>query len=197
MSGPPQNRAPTKSFAANHAWDRNFYVFMVAMAWLGILRGFGAEVVTHVTEHKPAFALIVHFHAVVFVGWLVMFTVEVFLIRTKRLSAHKQLGFAMIWLAGLMTILGGRQPSRCSTAPSQTPCRPGLSQRPIHRHPGLRRPHDGRRPAPQVAGRPQAADPSRHPLHHGRGLCPLAGQPLDPSPRLRFLAFLDRTLLWS
>lgn len=106
MSSPPTNRAPARSFAPNHPWDRNFYVFMVALAWLGILRGFGAEVVTHVAQHKPAFALIVHFHAIVFVGWLVMFTVQIFLVRTKRLSVHKQLGFALIWLAGLMMILG-------------------------------------------------------------------------------------------
>jgi hypothetical protein len=106
MSNPAQDRAPAKGFAPNHPWDRNFFLFMVALAWLGILRGFGAEVFAHVTQHKPAFALIVHFHAAVFVGWLVMFTVQVLLIRTKRLSVHKQLGFALLWLAGLMIILG-------------------------------------------------------------------------------------------
>jgi hypothetical protein len=106
LASPPQERTRAQSFALHHPWDRNFYLFMVALAWLGILRGFGAEVVTHVAQHKPAFALIVHFHAVVFIGWLVMFTVQIFLVRTKRLSAHKQLGFALIWLAGLMAILG-------------------------------------------------------------------------------------------
>ncbi len=106
MSSSPPDHAPAKSFPPNHRWDRNFYVFMAALAWLGILRGFGAEVVTHLAQHKPAFAPIVHLHAVVFVGWLVMFTVQIFLVRTKRLSVHKQLGLALIWLAGLMTILG-------------------------------------------------------------------------------------------
>jgi hypothetical protein len=79
---------------------------MVALAWIAILRGFGAEVITHVSQHKPAFALIVHVHAVIFVGWLVMFTVQILLVRTKRLSVHKQLGFALVWLAGLMAIIG-------------------------------------------------------------------------------------------
>lgn len=64
--------------------------------------------VTHVTRHQPAFALIVHFHAIVFVGWLVMFTVQVFLVRTKKLSVHKQLGFALTWLAGLMVIFANQ-----------------------------------------------------------------------------------------
>jgi hypothetical protein len=35
-----------------------------------------------------------------------MFTVQIFLVRSKRLSVHKQLGFALIWLAGMMTIIG-------------------------------------------------------------------------------------------
>jgi hypothetical protein len=79
---------------------------MVALAWLGILRGFGAEMIEHVQKHKPAFALIVHVHAVVFVAWLVFFTVQVLLVRVKKLSVHKRLGFALIGLAGLMMILG-------------------------------------------------------------------------------------------
>lgn len=106
MTSHPPDRAPGKNFAPHHPWDRNFYALMAALAWLGILRGFGAEVITHVAQHKPAFALIVHFHAVVFVGWLVMFTVQILLVRSKRLSVHKQLGFALIWLAVLMAILG-------------------------------------------------------------------------------------------
>jgi hypothetical protein len=106
MSQPPPVRTPARSFAPQHPWDRNFYLCMVALAWLGILRGFGGEIATHLAQHKPAFALIVHFHAIVFVGWLVMFTVQILLVRTKRLAVHKRLGFALIGLAGLMVILG-------------------------------------------------------------------------------------------
>jgi len=106
VSSLPQDRAPAKGFAPNHPWDRNFYVVMVALAWLGILRGFGGDIAEHVAKHKPAYPLIVHFHALVFVGWLVMFTVQILLVRTKRLSVHKRLGFALIWLAGLMAIIG-------------------------------------------------------------------------------------------
>jgi hypothetical protein len=102
----PQDRAPAKAFAANHPWDRNFYLLMVALAWLGILRGFGGDIAEHVAKHKPAFPLIVHFHAFVFVSWLSLFTVQILLIRTKRLPVHKRLGFALIWLAGLMMIIG-------------------------------------------------------------------------------------------
>jgi hypothetical protein len=63
-------------------------------------------VITHVSQHKAAFAVIVHVHAVIFVGWLVLFTVQILLIRNKRLSLHKQLGFGLVWLAGLMAVIG-------------------------------------------------------------------------------------------
>jgi len=105
-SSPAQERAQAGGFTPQHPWDRNFYLVMVALAWLGILRGFGAEIVNHVTKHKPAFALIVHVHAVVFVAWLVLFTVQVFLVRLRKLSVHKQLGLWLVGLAGLMVILG-------------------------------------------------------------------------------------------
>jgi hypothetical protein len=98
--------APAKRFAPNHPWDRNFYLLMVALAWLGIIRGFGAEIVDHVQKHKAAFALVVHVHAIVFVTWLVLFTVQVLLIRSQKLGLHKRLGFMLVYLAALMMFLG-------------------------------------------------------------------------------------------
>lgn len=105
-SAAPFAPAPATRFAPNHPWDRNFYLAIIALAWVGILRGFGGEIVVHVTQHQPPFPLIVHVHAVVFVAWLALFTVQILLIRTKRLAVHKRLGFGLAWLAGLMVILG-------------------------------------------------------------------------------------------
>jgi hypothetical protein len=106
VSGSLPGRAPIRNFAPNHPWDRNFFLVMVALAWFGILRGFGGDIADHLAKHKPAYPIIVHFHAVVFVSWLALFTVQIFLIRMKRLSVHKQLGFALVWLAGVMAIIG-------------------------------------------------------------------------------------------
>jgi hypothetical protein len=107
VSGSRQERdSAAKGFAPNHPWDRNFYLVMVALAWLGILRGFGGDIADHLAKHRPAYSIIVHFHAGVFVSWLVLFTVQILLIRTKRLPVHKKLGFALVWLAGLMAIIG-------------------------------------------------------------------------------------------
>jgi hypothetical protein len=95
-----------QGFAPHHPWDRNFYLVMVALAWLGILRGFGGEIAGRIRTHPPAYPIIVHFHAVIFVGWLVLFTVQVLLIRSKKLSTHKKLGFGLVYLAGLMAVIG-------------------------------------------------------------------------------------------
>lgn len=99
-------RAPNRSFAASHPWDRNFFLVMAGLAWLGIVRGFGGDIADRVAHHAAPFPIIVHVHAAVFVLWLVLFTVQILLVRSRKLSVHMTLGFAMIWLAGLMALIG-------------------------------------------------------------------------------------------
>ena len=65
MDAAPKRPAP---FAPYHKWDRNFFLLLVMLIWVGILMGFGPEIVDHVTKNEPAYPLIVHFHAVAFVG---------------------------------------------------------------------------------------------------------------------------------
>jgi uncharacterized membrane protein len=93
-------------FAPNHPWDRNFFLLYVGLAWLGILSGFVPEIVHHVSAQEKPFPLIVHFHAVAFMGWLALFSVQVLLIRTKRPELHRKLGYAMLGLAAVMMVLG-------------------------------------------------------------------------------------------
>lgn len=96
----------TAQFAPYHRWDRNFFLLYVALIWLGIVMGFGGEIVEHLRNHEAAYPLIVHFHAVAFVGWLVVLTVQVLLIRRQRHDLHKQLGIAAMVLAAIMIVLG-------------------------------------------------------------------------------------------
>jgi uncharacterized membrane protein len=86
--------------------DRNFFLTYVVLLWLGILGGFVPEIVSHIARHKPPFPLIVHVHAVVFFGWLVVLTTQVLLIRRKRPDLHRTLGQAAMVLAGLMLVIG-------------------------------------------------------------------------------------------
>jgi len=93
-------------FAPNHPWDRNFFLLYAGLIWFGILAGFGPEILKHVQGHEKPYPLIVHFHAAAFMGWLALFTVQILLIRTKRVAIHRKLGLAMIGLAGLMAVVG-------------------------------------------------------------------------------------------
>ncbi|WP_372781801.1 hypothetical protein [Phenylobacterium sp.] len=93
-------------FAPNHAWDRNFFLLYAGLIWFGILAGFGPEILKHAQGHAKPFPLIVHFHAAAFMGWLALFTGQILLIRTRRWTAHRTLGFAMIGLAAIMAVLG-------------------------------------------------------------------------------------------
>ncbi len=99
-------RGGGSAFPPYHAWDRNFFLAYVGLAWLGILMGFLPEIAHHVQSHEKPFPTIVHFHAVAFMGWLALFSVQVLLIRAGRPAIHRQLGFAMLGLAAVMMVLG-------------------------------------------------------------------------------------------
>jgi hypothetical protein len=86
--------------------DRNAFLVFTALVWAGVLSGFGTDSFNHVRRHGLDYPLIVHCHAVAFVGWLVLFTVQVTLIRNARPDLHRRLGMAAVALAAVMVILG-------------------------------------------------------------------------------------------
>ena len=57
-------------------------------------------------DHGLDYPLIVHLHAVAFVGWLTLFTAQVALIRGNRVDLHRRLGAAGALLAALMVVIG-------------------------------------------------------------------------------------------
>jgi hypothetical protein len=97
---------PRVPFAPYHAWDRNFFLLMVVLIWIGIANGFGFEILKHIQKHEAAYPLIVHVHAVAFVGWLVVLTTQVLLIRARRVDVHRTLGVAAMGLAAVMVVVG-------------------------------------------------------------------------------------------
>lgn len=85
--------------------DRNFFLLMVALLWLGILMGFVPDIISRVRVHR-LFPAVVYFHGVVFVGWLSLLTVQVLLIRFRKVNLHRELGMAGTALYGAMLVLG-------------------------------------------------------------------------------------------
>ncbi|HVS93487.1 MAG TPA: hypothetical protein VHE59_15715 [Mucilaginibacter sp.] len=96
----------SKTFIAYYPADRNFFLSMLLIAWAAIFSGFGYEMVQLSIQGKLHFPAIVHIHAFAFVGWLVLFTVQILLVRTKNLGLHKKLGLISFGLIPVMVVLG-------------------------------------------------------------------------------------------
>jgi hypothetical protein len=86
--------------------DRNAFLFFTALVWAGVVSGFGTDSFEHIAKHGLDYPLIVHCHAIVFVGYLVLFTVQAALIRNGRPDLHRRLGQAGAALAAVMVVLG-------------------------------------------------------------------------------------------
>ena len=100
---PARAPAPFKPF---YKWDRNFFAAIVAAIWAGVVLGFGTDTIRHINSGEAPYPLIVHVHAIAYVGWLVLLATQVLLIRNKRQDLHRKLGVLMIGLAVFMVIIG-------------------------------------------------------------------------------------------
>lgn len=101
----PPGAAISTGFADHRRLDRNFFLLMVALIWLGILMGFVPEIIGRIQADKP-FPAVVYFHGAVFVTWLCLLTVQVLFIRFRRVDLHRELGMAGTALYGAMLVLG-------------------------------------------------------------------------------------------
>jgi hypothetical protein len=82
-----------------------------------VLSGFGTDSFHHLRKYGLDYPLIVHFHAVAFVGWLSLFTAQVLLIRTARADIHRRLGVAGAVLAPMESTIFA--PGRPLTEPAR------------------------------------------------------------------------------
>lgn len=106
LTAPQPEPSSSDTFGRDHPWDRNFFLAWVLLVWAGVLSGFVPEVIQHVVKHQRPFPPIIHVHGVVFVGWLVLLTSQVLLIRTGRWQTHQRLGLLGAILAAIMIIVG-------------------------------------------------------------------------------------------
>jgi len=95
---------PAAPFAPQHPADRNFFLLLVILIWLGVAGGFGLDMIAHFKGTRP-YPLIVHFHAALFVGWLALLTAQVALIRGRRADIHRRLGMAAAWMIPVMVVM--------------------------------------------------------------------------------------------
>ncbi len=97
-------------FTLNHKSDRQFFLIYVIAIWIVIVTGFGLDIVRKGAAHKLVYPLIIHAHAVVYVGWLILLTAQILLIRKRDYQTHRKLGQVAVILLPLMVVLGFEAP---------------------------------------------------------------------------------------
>jgi hypothetical protein len=85
--------------------DRKVYIVWMAMVWVAILGGFGLDFARYVHESPPPPAVL-HVHAAVYVAWLILVSVQIFLVETGSIRLHMRLGWATAILSAAMVPLG-------------------------------------------------------------------------------------------
>ena len=93
-------------FAPRHRWDAFTFPMFVLLIWIVILMGFVPEVVDQVRTRSFDYPFLTHVHALVFVGWLVLLTVQTALIRSNNVRLHRRLGLAAAIMVPLVVALG-------------------------------------------------------------------------------------------
>ena len=94
------------AFASEHKWDRNAFLGLVILAWIGLLMGFGPQIQHHVAKLGFSYPPILHVHTFLFLGWMILLTVQVLLIRFHRFMVHRTLGLIIAGWAVAMVIVG-------------------------------------------------------------------------------------------
>jgi hypothetical protein len=85
--------------------DRKIYIGWIGAVWLAIISGFGLDVGRYMAE-QPAPPAILHIHATVYVIWLVLVSVQIFLVETGDIRRHKTLGWWTAVVSAVMVPLG-------------------------------------------------------------------------------------------
>lgn len=93
-------------FPPYHPWDRNFFAIWLAAIWFAMIAGFGNDMIERFQHHTLDFPWIVYPHAAVYVGWLLLLTSQIVLIRRRNIALHRRMGMLALVLLPLMAILG-------------------------------------------------------------------------------------------
>ena len=85
--------------------DRTAYVVWMAVIWAAMLGGFGLDFRRYIGETPPPPGIL-HIHAAVYVIWLVLVSVQIFLVQTGDIRLHMRLGWATAIVSAAMVPLG-------------------------------------------------------------------------------------------
>ncbi len=103
---PPAVQLRRPRFPLRHRWDAFAFPAFVLLIWIAVLMGFVPEVIDQVRTRSFSYPVLTHVHALVFISWLVLLTVQTALVGSRNLRLHRKLGLAAVFMIPLMVVLG-------------------------------------------------------------------------------------------
>ncbi len=91
---------------SNPGRENRFFLGMSIACMLGVFVGFSRTYYLKRYFGTHELPLLFHIHGMVFTAWMIYFVIQTGLIANRRVSLHRQLGYAGAALAGAMTVLG-------------------------------------------------------------------------------------------
>ena len=85
--------------------DRKIYVLWMAIVWAAIVGGFGLDFARYLHESPPP-PVLLNVHAAVYVAWLILVSVQIFLVEAGHVRLHMRLGWATAIVSAVMVPLG-------------------------------------------------------------------------------------------
>lgn len=96
----------TTRFALRHRADPRALPIIVALIWSAILTGFAVDMIRKFNANQLHYPWLIHAHAILYVGWLLVLATQVALVRSGRLAWHRSLGRVAIVLIPLTALFG-------------------------------------------------------------------------------------------
>jgi hypothetical protein len=84
--------------------DRKVYILWMAIVWAAIFGGFGLDFPRYLHESPPP-PVLLNVHAAVYIAWLVLVTVQIFLVEAGNVRLHMRLGWATAIVSAAMVPL--------------------------------------------------------------------------------------------
>jgi hypothetical protein len=94
-----------RKFEAWHRFDRNFFLAFVGCAWVAIAFGFAHSVKERflgTPDYEAPWVLVIHVWS--FVAWMTILTLQIGLVRFRRLDLHRFLGPMILALIPVMVV---------------------------------------------------------------------------------------------
>lgn len=98
--------APASKFAQRHASDARAIPIVVILIWIAILTGFAVDMIRKAAAHQLHYPWLIHAHAVLYVGWLLVLAVQVGLVRSGKIAMHRAIGRVAVVLIPVTALFG-------------------------------------------------------------------------------------------